>query len=79
MIICIQALRDPREVAADMDSEEAMKGLAMNEMLSELHGARGFKEFVLTKKPGSIMPSFLENVNLNSTNGQTQRQHLTRT
>lgn len=75
----VQELRDPRELAAEMDSEEAMKGLAMNEMLSELHGARGFKEFVLTKKSGSIMPSFLEKVNLNSTNAQSQRQHLTRT
>ncbi len=61
-----QPLRDPKEEAAEVDNEEAMKSLAIDSVLTELHGAKTFKEFILTKKKGSKMPVFLHRVDLNN-------------
>jgi len=65
-----QPLRDPKEEAKDADCEEAIKNMAMDEMLSELHGARTFKEFILTKRKGAQVPSFLSAVDTNPTKQQ---------
>ncbi len=50
----------------DHDSEEAMRSLEMDEALAELHGARSFKEFIVSKKKGSMVPTYLNRVDLNN-------------
>ncbi|XP_064404291.1 protein FAM47E-like [Halichondria panicea] len=61
-----EPLRDPEEEAMDHDSEEAMRSLEMDEALAELHGARSFKEFIVSKKKGSMVPTYLNRVDLNN-------------
>lgn len=59
-------MQDPKEQTGEADGEEAMKRIAMDKVLSELHGARSFKEFIVTKKKGSTVPTFLEGVDISS-------------
>lgn len=39
-----------------MESEVLARSLAMDEVLSDLHGARAFKEFISTHRPHATMP-----------------------
>ena len=66
----MQPLQDPKEVQAKAESDGVMKGLAMDKMFADLHGARAFKDFIINKR-GSLMPKFLENISL-SGSGRNQ-------
>ena len=69
----MQPLRDPKEVAAGVENDELMKRLNMDKAMSQLHGAREFKQFVLVNKKGAPMPKFLKNVNLNGSGDPTRK------
>ncbi len=64
--LLLQPLRDPEEEAIDNDNEEAMKRLELDEALAELHGARSFKEFIVSKKKGYRVPAYLNRVDSNN-------------
>lgn len=60
----LQPLKDPDVVAAEVESEQYKKQRELDNNLSELHGAKAFKEFIQTKKPEVAMPAFLNSVHL---------------
>ena len=51
-----QPLQDPREVAAEAVSEASVRSRAINDMLTGLHGAQAFREYIITHKPGATVP-----------------------
>ena len=68
-----QPLQDPKEVQAKAESEDVVKGVAMDKMFAGLHGARVFKDFIINTKRAALMPKFLENVSA-SGSGRCQSQ-----
>lgn len=73
----IQPLQDPKEIQAKAESDDVMKGLAMDKMIADLHGAKVFKDFIINNKRGALMPKFLRNVNI-SASSRTQSQSAKR-
>ena len=77
MFCFTQPLQDPKEVQAKAESDDVMKGLAMDKMIADLHGAKVFKDFIINNKRGALMPKFLKNVNV-SASGRSQSQSAKR-
>lgn len=57
-----EPLRDPLAEAAEAESSNAIKSLVVDAALADLHGAKAFKEFIVTNKQGVTMPKFLKSV-----------------
>ena len=74
----MQPLQDPKEVQAKVESDDVMKGLAMDRMLADLHGAKVFKEFIMNNKRGALMPKFLRNVSVSASAGRSRSQSAKR-
>ncbi len=64
--IFLQPLQDPKEIQAKVESDDVMKGLAMDRIIADLHGAKVFKDFIINNKRGALMPKFLRNVNVSA-------------
>ena len=77
LFLYIQPLQDPKDVQAKVESDDVMKGLAMDKMIADLHGARVFKDFIINNKRGALMPKFLKYVNV-SGSGRSQSQSAKR-
>lgn len=74
---CIQPLQDPKEAQAKAESDDVVKGLAMDKMFADLHGAKAFKDFILNNKRGALMPKFLKDVDV-TWSGRSQSQSTTK-
>lgn len=72
-----EPLQDPKDVQAKAESDDVMKGLAMDKMFASLHGARVFKDFIINTKRAALMPKFLKNVSA-SGSGRCQSQSATK-
>ena len=57
----------------ETDAEDKTRDMEVDRILVDLHGAKTFKEFILTKKRGSMVPGFLEGANMNN-HFQAQKQ-----
>ena len=76
-LFSLQPLQDPKEMQAKVESDDVMKGLAMDRVIADLHGAKVFKDFIINNKRGALMPKFLKNVNV-SASGRSQSQSAKR-
>ena len=57
-------MADPKELEAKEAAKRDKKQQEWDNNLIETHGAKAFKEFILTYKSGVQMPEFLKSVDL---------------
>jgi hypothetical protein len=57
-----EPLRDPKVISREMEKERAKTNVSLDEAIVSSHGAKAFKNYILSEKPEANMPYFLNDV-----------------